>query len=218
MKASCIFLQTETQIKIAHSIMKKPRPTILPLTLVCATLSLFGLVACDKKPPVATLPSAATPRPQDPVAQKPIEAPVPKPTPTPEPSPAPKKTVLIPAKDIINPQEVSNQLKNVKIQGKDLSFTTTGTDPYFSFPFLGSMPNGALVQVDITLPKKQMVQLFYQRMGDSRYSEKNSLIIVRDAGRQIIQWKIDAPLNGRLRLDPGGSPGKYTIHNVEVIY
>lgn len=204
--------------------MKKPRLTILNLTSLCVSISLFGLVACEKKPSVVPLPAAATPNPtakpnsSEPVVQKPIEIPAPKPTPTPEPSPAPKTTLLIPTKDIINPQEVSNQLKNVKIQGKDLSFTSTGTDPYFSFPFLASMPNGALVQVDITLPKKQMVQLFYQRMGDSRYSEKNSLIIVKDAGRQIIQWKIDGPLNGRLRLDPGGSPGKYTIHNVEVIY
>jgi hypothetical protein len=197
--------------------MKKTILSLPLATSVCAATFLFGFSACEKKsttseiskPEGSTLQNGAS-----------TETPANNPEPVSQ-NPAAEiaiRNVTIPPESLINPQEVSNQIKNVKIEGSDLTFSSSGQDPYFSFPVVDSMPNGAVVKIDITLPKKQMIQLFYQRPGDSKYSEQNSLIIVKDGGRQTIEWKIEGPLNGRLRLDPGGSIGKYTIHKVEVIY
>jgi uncharacterized membrane protein YfhO len=192
--------------------MKKSNlPSSLTSSLF-ASICLVGFAACEKKtsaPEEAKVSNSSTQISSAAIEQK-VEAN--------QPGENNSKVVSIPPQSLINPQQVANRITNIKISGSDLSFTSTGRDPYFSFPWLDSMPNGAVVKVDITLPEKQMLQLFYQRTGDSAFTEENSLRAVKKGGRQTIEWKIKDSLNGSFRLDPGTTTGDYIIHKVEVIY
>jgi hypothetical protein len=177
-----------------------------------AFICLVGFAACEKKtsgPEEAQASNSSTQTSSSAIEQK-VEA-----NHTVETN---SKVFIIPPESLINPQEVTNKITNIKISGSDLSFTSTGQDPYFSFPWLDPMPNGAVIKVDITLPEKQMLQLFYQRKDESAFTEQNSIIRVKKGGRNTIEWKIEGPLNGRFRFDPGTTTGEYIIHQVEVIY
>lgn len=192
--------------------MKKSNlPSSLTSSLF-ASICLFGFSGCEKKTSDPEDTKADSPSTQISSAgmEQKVEANQPV-----EKNP---KVVIIPPQTLINPQEVANRITNIKISESDLSFTSTGRDPYFSLPWLDPMPNGAVIKVDITLPEKQMLQLFYQRADESAFTEQNSIIRVKKGGRNTIEWKIEGPLNGRFRFDPGTTTGEYIIHRVEVIY
>ncbi len=191
------------------------------MKMVTLKQSVFGGIvaclilgtACDPiTPSTPTAPSSQTP--VQPTPPKPKIEPAPSPT-----TPPYKETTLeILGKDVFNPQGYFHKIKGINAKDGDLVFTSTGNDPYFQLPSLPKMPRGAKVSLEITLPKKQMVQLFFQEIGKPEFSEKNSLIVVRDAGRQTIEWNLTAPLNGNFRLDPGTSPGEYRIHKFRFVY
>jgi hypothetical protein len=61
-----------------------------------------------------------------------------------------------------------------------------------------------------------MVQLFYQTESGPQITEEQSVQASVPAGRQTLEWRIDRPLNGIFRLDPGNGPGEYAIHNIEI--
>jgi hypothetical protein len=61
-----------------------------------------------------------------------------------------------------------------------------------------------------------LVQLFYQTTGNPVIAEENSVKTALPAGRHVIEWTIDAPLNGIFRLDPGNAPGEYRLHKIEI--
>jgi hypothetical protein len=180
-------------------------------------IALGGIVAClilgtaceQKKPATSSV---------QPPAQQALPKQATEPAPPPTPTPYKETTLEISGKDALNPQGYFNQIKGIKSKGGDLVFSSTGADPYFQLPALPKMPRGAKVFMELTLPKKQMVQLFFQEIGKPEFSEKNSLIVVRDAGRQTIEWNLTAPLNGNFRLDPGTSAGEYRIHKIRFVY
>lgn len=165
--------------------------------------------ACEQK---ASVPASS------PIAKEALPESVPKPDSSPTPSPYKESTLVIPGKEAINAKAYFNQITIQKSDGEDLIFTSTGVDPYFHLPRLPEMPRGATIKIEMTLPTKQMVQLFFQKAGSAGFSEKNSLIVVQDAGRQTFEMKLPPTLNGAFRLDPGTSRGDYRIHKVEFVY
>lgn len=189
--------------------MVTPKYVVLGGIVVCLILSL----ACEQK----KSPTPSTPLSQPSVQQTPpmqvIEA-----APSPTATPYKETTLEILGKDALNPQGHFSQIKGIKSKDGDLVFTSAGVDPYFQLPALPKMPRGAKVFIELTLPNKQMVQFFFQEIGKPEFSERNSLIVVKDAGRQTIEWNLSAPLNGNFRLDPGTSVGEYRIHKIRFVY
>jgi hypothetical protein len=163
--------------------------------------------ACEQK---------KSPPPSTPLSQHPGQQPPP--NSAKEAAPYKETALEILGKDALNPQGHFSQIKGIKLKDGDLVFTSAGVDPYFQLPTLPKMPRGAKVIVELTLPKKQMVQFFFQEIGKPEFSEKNSIIVVGDAGRQTIEWNLTAPLNGNFRLDPGTNSGEYSIHKIHFVY
>jgi len=189
--------------------MITPKYVVLGGIVACLILSL----ACERKDSSTSSTTSSQPSDQPPSPIQLTEA-----TPSPTAIPYEETTLEILGKDALNPQGHFSQITDMKSEDGNLAFTSTGTDPYFLLPALPKMPRGAKISIELTLPSKQMVQFFFQEIGKPEFSEKKSLIVVKDAGRQTIEWKLNTPLNGNFRLDPGTSVGDYIIHKIRFIY
>jgi hypothetical protein len=99
----------------------------------------------------------------------------------------------------------------------NFTFKALNEDPQIFLPQIDIPPVGALVRLDISLPAESMVQLFYQTLDFTEFIEENSISISRPAGRHIVEFLVDHPLNGVFRLDPGNSAGLYHIHAIEIL-
>jgi hypothetical protein len=97
------------------------------------------------------------------------------------------------------------------------AFEALNEDPQIFLPKIDIPPVGALLRMDISLPDESMVQLFYQTLDFTEFIEENSISISRPAGRHIVEFLVDRPLNGFFRLDPGNSSGLYHIHAIEIL-
>jgi hypothetical protein len=107
-------------------------------------------------------------------------------------------------------------IENIRFQDGAMRFTSTSDDPYFHLPPVPPLPSGATVSIELTVPAERMVQLFYQTESTPQITEEQSVQASIPAGRQTLEWRIDRPLNGIFRLDPGNGPGEYEIHKIEI--
>ena len=107
------------------------------------------------------------------------------------------------------------ELRDARQDAGDAVLVSTGFDPSFELPPVAPMPSGATAVVELTLPGDRLVQLYYQAPGSPSFAEERSVRAALPAGRHRIEWRIDAPLSGAFRLDPGNAPGEYRIHHVE---
>jgi alginate O-acetyltransferase complex protein AlgJ len=123
----------------------------------------------------------------------------------------------IPPEKLLAESELVRGIENMRTEGSDVVFTATDFDPYFHLPHRPAMPGGAKVVLELTLPAERMVQLFYQTTADTVIAEENSVKTSLPAGRHVIEWTIDALLNGIFRLDPGNAPGEYRLHKIEIL-
>jgi hypothetical protein len=127
------------------------------------------------------------------------------------------QTRSIPPEKLLAESELVRGIANARVDGSDVVFTATDFDPYFHLPHQPAMPGGAKVLVELTLPAERLVQLFYQTTANPVIAEENSLKTALPGGRHVIEWTIDAPLNGIFRLDPGNAPGEYRLHKIEIL-
>lgn len=127
------------------------------------------------------------------------------------------RSVLIPHDSLLAASSLVRGIENIRQEDGEACFTSTGDDPYFHLPPAPPMPEGAMVAIDITLPAERMVQLFYQTIDKPEFTEHNSITKVLPAGHHLVEWDINAPLNGAFRLDPGNGPGEYRIRKVELL-
>lgn len=108
-----------------------------------------------------------------------------------------------------------NQLKDVRLHGGDLIFTSTGFDPYLFLPKVSLNPDRTTwVSLEITVPEKTTIQLFHQSCVDETFCEDRSIKSTVAAGRHTLAWGIEGRLNGHFRLDPGNVAGEYRIHRI----
>ena len=85
--------------------------------------------------------------------------------------------------------------------------------PSFEFRNCGRL----LVRIEITSPDATTLQLFYATHASPQYTEAQSVSREVLPTRTIVFIALDArQIVGALRLDPGCSPGDYTIHSLEV--
>lgn len=110
-----------------------------------------------------------------------------------------------------------NEIESLRLEGGDLCLVATGRDPYLHLPDLAVDPTkAALIVVELTVPANCIVEIFYESPGDERLTQEKSASWNVRPGRHRLVRRIDAPLNGRLRLDPGNVPGEYRIHEIAV--
>lgn len=107
------------------------------------------------------------------------------------------------------------ELRDARLDAGDAVLASTGFDPSFVLPEVPPMPSGATAVVDLTLPGDRLVQLYYQTPESPSFAEERSVRAALPAGRHRIEWRIDSPLSGVFRLDPGNAPGEYRIHRLE---
>jgi hypothetical protein len=123
---------------------------------------------------------------------------------------------VIPNSKLIAESSLVRGIEEVRLENDGVRFTAPESDPYFHLPPVPSLPAGATVSIELTVPAERMVQLFYQTESAPQITEEQSVKAFVSAGRQTLEWRIDRPLNGIFRLDPGNGPGEYAIHNIEI--
>jgi alginate O-acetyltransferase complex protein AlgJ len=123
--------------------------------------------------------------------------------------------VVLPALSLVSAGGAVRDLRDARTDGGDAVLDATGFDPYLVLPPVRPMPAGATVVLELTLPAERLVQLYYQTVDAASFSEERSVRSALSGGRHRIEWRIDAPLNGVFRLDPGNAPGEYRVHRVE---
>ena len=124
---------------------------------------------------------------------------------------------VIPNSKLIAESSLVRGIEKVRLENDGVRFTALESDPYFHLPPVPPLPAGATVSIELTLPGERLVQLFYQTIEKPEFTEANSVTKILPAGRHLIQWPIEAPLNGSFRLDPGNGPGDYQIQKVEIL-
>lgn len=123
---------------------------------------------------------------------------------------------VIPNSKLIAESSLVRGIEEVRVENEFVRFTAPESDPYFHLPPVPSLPAGATVSIELTVPADRMVQLFYQTESAPKITEEQSIKAFVPAGRQTLEWRIDRPLNGIFRLDPGNGPGEYIIHKIEI--
>ena len=123
---------------------------------------------------------------------------------------------VIPNSALIAESRFVRGIEEVSVDNEGVHFITQGSDAYFHLPSVPPMPEGATATIELTLPEGRLVQLFYQTTDNPDFTEGNSVKEALPAGRHLVTWPINAPLNGIFRLDPGNGPGNYCIHKVEI--
>jgi hypothetical protein len=101
-----------------------------------------------------------------------------------------------------------------------LRLTATDDDPRIILPPL-DFPEHArpMLRVDITAPADTVLQVFFATADAPGYCEAHSLVAPLRKGRNRVCLELPAlDLVGRLRFDPGTTPGEYTLHSFELRY
>ena len=95
-----------------------------------------------------------------------------------------------------------------------LRVVATGNDPSVALPPFAAGKK-FILQITIDSPADTGIQLFYLAGGATDYSNAASHSYVSARGANVIYFGIDAPgVKDPLRLDPGYTPGEYTIRSV----
>ncbi len=123
---------------------------------------------------------------------------------------------VIPNSKLIAESSLVRGIEEARVGNDGVRFRATDADPYFHLPLVPPFPDGATVSIELTVPAEKMVQLFYQTESDPQITEEQSVKASVPPGRQTLEWRIDRPLNGIFRLDPGNGPGEYAIHKIEI--
>jgi len=76
-----------------------------------------------------------------------------------------------------------------------------------------------VINIEFTIPRSSISQVFYQTKGEKQYSENKSIRIKANQGHNKIHYLLPVKsINGKaLRFDPGTYPGEYIIHSIEVL-
>jgi hypothetical protein len=125
--------------------------------------------------------------------------------------------IVLPNERIPEPTLFSRGFEDRRIEDGAVCIRSIDNDPYFHLPPVPPMPNGARVEIDITVPEARMIQLYHQLIGKPRMSEEQSTRMSLPPGRHRVTMRIEQPMDGVMRLDPGNGPGEYRIHEIRVI-
>lgn len=107
------------------------------------------------------------------------------------------------------------QIKDVKLHKDGIIFTVVGHDPAIILPHLKLLKVAKQMIIDITVPEKTLIYIFYKTKRLKHYSKKRFLKTELSKGRNTVI--VDIPSSevfGRLRLDPGTQPGNYILHRI----
>ncbi len=109
-------------------------------------------------------------------------------------------------------------ISSMVVDGSNVIITSTGNDPHFSLPSFQIIPNVSyVIKVDITVPSKTGLQLFYKTIDKPYFVAFQDVGMELKKGRNAIYLKVPGPnLVEQFRLDPGSKEGKYTLHDLEV--
>jgi len=102
--------------------------------------------------------------------------------------------------------------------GKHLMVEASTTDPYFQLPAIAA-PKGDPLQIKVSMssPGDSVFQVYYRTATKQRFSGVRSvrMQVKRGNNKFCIQLPSTA-IAGRLRIDPGRVPGRYSIQSLEV--
>jgi hypothetical protein len=99
-----------------------------------------------------------------------------------------------------------------------LRITASGADPQILLPlFSAGSQGGVLVRIDLEVPVDTGFQVFYLPRGVPAYGGHVINRFLRRGENTVYFALTDSQLaGGRLRVDPGMSPGDYVITKLEV--
>lgn len=112
----------------------------------------------------------------------------------------------------------SSHVSNAALEDGELTFESTGNDPYFILPSVSISENDdARLYIDFESPGSNSISLYYPTDENSGYSEQNKLNRNTTRGRnQAIFSLKNSAKTGRFRIDIDGNTGRTTITSIEI--
>ncbi len=117
-----------------------------------------------------------------------------------------------------NALEFNKQITDVRIDGDALSFEATGRDPHLFLPVLKNKSGGLIiVSIDLEVPVETQLEVYYHTRKHRKYDRSHLRNHVAKLGRKTLKVPLPADADsGRIRIDPGHKPGRYTIYSIDV--
>ena len=105
------------------------------------------------------------------------------------------------------------EIEGVRIEGTDVCLQSIGHDPQLLLPQITLDPSRVShLRLEVTVPSSTLVQVYFQRLGDSSFSEAKTCQWNVQTGRHCLYSTLGRSLNGKFRIDPGTRLGEYRIH------
>lgn len=142
-----------------------------------------------------------------------------------------KNTIPIKAKSIVFDNANQKNEFNVFLDGTNLgnnsqmsqlspegNFKVSGNDPSMFFYFPESKNDKVyMMRVDIKVPDRTMVQLFFKPSSNHNFTENDSLRCLVNTGQNKCYFNLyGSQLKGGLRLDPGTVAGQYRLESIVI--
>lgn len=112
--------------------------------------------------------------------------------------------------------EILTDSHSVSEQG--LRLRTTGTRPYFLLPEIEAGRHDRIVgRIEITPPEGTMLVVYYKTLDQNYYDPPQWIRVQIRSDKNTVYFDLSG-LNhiGRIRVDPGRSPGVYTVHDITI--
>ncbi len=102
--------------------------------------------------------------------------------------------------------------------GGSLSFSSTGDDPFIILPELTiDSPQDSRIYVTLESDQASSFTLYFTTGDNPDYSEANTISHTTVSGENQLVFPLDkVARTGRLRIDPGTSPGRFLISSLEI--
>ncbi len=118
---------------------------------------------------------------------------------------------------IISGNLICNQISDLVVTEKGLSFTSSGNDPYLFLSNDLKFENIKIIRIDITLPVATILEVFHKAVNISNFNKSDSQRKQLPAKRSLATFIFpNEGISGNIRIDPGCHPGDYIIHKIEI--
>jgi len=117
-----------------------------------------------------------------------------------------------------NIRHASNDISTILIENEEIVLISSGNDPYFVLKPVKKKITGDLVfRIDISVPAKTSLQLFYQTFKNVEFAQERSVAGWLMPGDNLLYIKVvNNGLNGVFRIDPGSVEGKYFLKGLDI--
>ncbi len=104
-------------------------------------------------------------------------------------------------------------------ESEGLKLLTTQNDPHIIISHLKKLSKANQIRFIVTVPADTIFKIYYQKRFDIDFTEKQTSQITLNEGTSAVAMFLpETHLSSQIRIDPGETPGNYTVHKAELVF